>query len=458
MGKKVTIAGAGLVGSLLAVYMARRNHQVAVYERRADMRQKFREGGRSINLALSDRGWEALKKVGLADAVRKVAIPMYRRVMHDDKGHLTFQPYGREGQAIYSVSRAGLNVALMNEAEALPNVSFHFNQKCEGVDLDSGTAHFVGPDGQAHAVTNDLLFGTDGAYSAIRNTMMRQPRFNYSQEYIAHGYKELTIPAGPNGEHLMEKNALHIWPRGGYMLIALPNLDGSFTCTLFFPYEGEVSFASLDTDEKISIFFQNNFPDALELIPDVLADWHDNPTSPLMIVRCFPWVSGNNVTILGDASHAIVPFYGQGMNSGFEDCSVLDALMDQYGDDWPGLLDAFQRVRKPDADAIADLAMRNFIEMRDLTADPSFLLRKKIEGRFAEKYPDLWLPLYSMVTFSHVRYSEALHRGQLQDRIMEQVMNRPDIEAVWQSEEIENAILQALDAFPELKTQATLAV
>jgi kynurenine 3-monooxygenase len=458
MGKNVTIAGAGLVGSLLAVYMAKRNHQVNVYERRPDMRDKFKEGGRSINLALSDRGWEALEKVGMAEAIRKVGIPMYRRVMHDQQGNLTYQPYGKDGQAIYSVSRAGLNVALMNLAEALPNVDFHFEQKCEGIDLDTGAAYFVGPDQQPHTVNGDLLFGTDGAYSAIRNTMMRTPRFNYSQEYIAHGYKELTIPPGPNGSYLLEKNALHIWPRGGYMLIALPNLDGSFTCTLFFPYEGTPSFSSLDTDEKVHAFFQEAFPDALELIPDVVKDWHDNPTSPLMIVRCYPWVTASKVAILGDASHAIVPFYGQGMNSGFEDCSVLDTLMDRHGDDWVSLLEEFQKVRKPDADAIADLAMRNFIEMRDLTADPEFLLRKKIESRFANKYPNLWLPLYSMVTFSHVRYSEALKRGKMHDQIMAEVMSRPDIHKVWDSPEVEAAILAQLDKYPELKSPAPLAV
>jgi kynurenine 3-monooxygenase len=450
MAKKITIAGAGLVGSLWAVYMARRNYEVHVFERRSDMRKNFKEGGRSINLALSDRGWEALEKVNLAEDIKKVAIPMYRRVMHDEKGNLTFQPYGKDNQAIYSVSRAGLNVALMNLAEQYANLKFHFDQKVEQVDFDTATTVFSNPEGATTTVNADLLFGTDGAYSAVRGAMMKTPRFNYSQDYIAHGYKELTIPAGPNGTHLLEKNALHIWPRGGYMLIALPNLDGSFTCTLFFPYEGQPSFESLDSDEKIMAFFEEIFPDALALMPDFLQDWHENPTSPLMIVRCYPWTRNGKVALMGDASHAIVPFYGQGMNSGFEDCSVLDSLVNEHDADWPTILKAFEKVRKPDADAIADLALHNFIEMRDQTADPKFLLQKKIEGKFSSKYPDLWMPLYSMVTFSHIRYSEAWKRGQLHDSIMKKVMNRPDIESVWESEEIEQAILNEIQSYPIL--------
>lgn len=458
MAKKITIAGAGLVGSLWAVYMARRNYEVHVFERRSDMRKAFKEGGRSINLALSDRGWEALEKVNLANDIKKVSIPMYRRVIHDEQGNLSYQPYGKENQAIYSVSRAGLNVALMNLAEQYPNLKFHFDQKVAGVDLATASARFEDAAGNENTVDADLLFGTDGAYSAVRNVFMKTPRFNYSQEYIAHGYKELTIPPGENGTYLLEKNALHIWPRGGYMLIALPNLDGSFTCTLFFPYEGQPSFGALDTDEKIMAFFKSVFPDALDLMPSFLQDWHDNPTAPLLIVRCFPWTKSGKVALMGDASHAIVPFYGQGMNSGFEDCSVLDALVDQHAEDWPTILEAFEKVRKPDADAIADLAMHNFIEMRDQTADPMFLLQKKIEGKFAAKYPSLWLPLYSMVTFSHIRYSEAWKRGQMQDAIMKKVMNRPDIASVWESEEVTQAILKEIENQPYLQGAPELAV
>ncbi len=451
MSKNITIAGAGLVGSLWAVYLAQKNHNVTVYERRDDMRKNFKEGGRSINLALSDRGWKAIEKVGLADAIRKVAIPMYRRVMHDAAGNLSYQSYGKENQAIYSVSRGGLNVELMNLAEKYSNVNFQFNHKCLGVDLKNGAATFEAPDGVEKVVESDLLFGADGAFSAIRGTMMKTDRFNYSQEYIAHGYKELTIPAGPNGTHQLEKNALHIWPRGGYMLIALPNVDGSFTLTLFFPYEGEDSFATLDSDEKVVAFFERVFPDALALMPNFLEDWHNNPTSSLLIVRCYPWTANGKVALMGDASHAIVPFYGQGMNSGFEDCTVLNQLWEQYGDEqWPHIFHEFEKQRKPDADAIADLAMRNFVEMRDLTADPQFLLRKKIENRFANKYPELWLPLYSMVTFSHIRYSDAWNKGLLHDRIMQKVMDRPDIAEVWDSEEVEQAILEELKNYPEL--------
>ncbi len=444
--KKITIAGAGLVGSLLSVYLAKRGHKVEIYERRPDARKNTVDGGRSINLALSDRGLQALAKVGLEKRVlEEMAIPMYRRVMHDKAGNLSYQPYGKEGQAINSVSRAGLNMLLMEEAEK-HGVQIHFSQACDAVDLNTGQAVFRNSDGEQKTVNSDLLFGADGAFSAVRGVMQKTDRFSYSQEYIEHGYKELEIPAGPNGEFLLEKNALHIWPRGSYMLIALPNPDATFTCTLFFPMDGDPSFASLNSVAKARSFFEKEFPDALAMMPNFDSEWKENPDSSLVIIRCYPWTRNTKVALIGDASHAIVPFYGQGMNAGFEDCFVLDRLIEEVGDDWEQILASYEKERKPDGDAIADLAMRNFVEMRDLTGDPDFLLRKKIEGRFSEKYPDKWTPLYSLVTFSpDVRYSEALALGKRQDELMAEIMAIPEIEEKWDSAEVEAKMLELAD-------------
>lgn len=446
--KKVTIAGAGLVGSLWACYMAQKGHEVKVYERRPDMRKTTIDGGRSINLALSNRGWKALEGVGVADEVRKMAIPMYGRVMHSREGELTSQPYGLNGEAIYSVSRGGLNALLMNEAEKHSNVSIDFDQQCTRVDLETGEASFKSySTKEVTKVQSDLLFGTDGAFSAVRASMVKSDRFNYSQHYIEHGYKELSIPANADGTHKMEKEALHIWPRGSYMLIALPNPDGTFTCTLFFPNEGETSFETVNTVEKARGFFKEHFADALDLMADFDEEWENNPTSSLVIIRCFPWSKNGKVALMGDASHAIVPFYGQGMNSGFEDCTVLDEIIGQHGDDWNTILKEFEVQRKPDADAIADLAMRNFVEMRDLTGNTDFLLRKKIEAKFSRNNPGKWMPLYSMVTFSDIRYSDALKEGQRQDRIMEEVMAMPDIHENWEDEKVEAKILELLGKY-----------
>lgn len=446
--KKVTIAGAGLVGSLVACYMARKGYDVKVYERRPDMRKTTIDGGRSINLALSNRGWKALEGVGVADEVRKMAIPMYRRVMHSREGELSFQPYGKQNEAIYSVSRGGLNALLMDEAEKHPNVSIEFDQQCSKVNLETATANFKSYlSGEVKSVESDLLLGTDGAFSAVRASMQKSDRFNYSQHYIEHGYKELSIPPNADGSHKMEREALHIWPRGNYMLIALPNPDGSFTCTLFFPFEGEVSFSTIDNLQNAREFFSQQFGDALELMEDFDREWEENPVSSLVIIRCYPWSKNGKVALLGDASHAIVPFYGQGMNSGFEDCTVLQEFMDKYGDDWERILPEFEKQRKPDADAIADLAMRNFVEMRDLTGNADFLLRKKIEAWFAGLHPDKWIPLYSMVTFSHIRYSDALKEGVRQDNIMGEIMNMPDIHNDWKNDRVEAEMLRLLEKY-----------
>lgn len=437
----VAVVGAGLVGSLLSIYLKKRGYQVTVFERRPDMRRKGYEGGRSINLALSNRGIRALEEIGLAEPLKQVAIPMHGRVMHDRKGNLTFQPYGKEGQFINSVSRSGLNIVLMDEAEKL-GVKFLFEQRVEKIDVENTAIIFPTEKKQF-----DLIIGADGAFSAVRGSLQITDRFDYSQDYIDHGYKELSIPAGagarlPAGQagFQIEKNALHIWPRESFMLIALPNPDGSFTCTLFFPFEGKTSFEKLKTDADVKQFFQETFPDALRLMPDLLEDYNSNPTSSLVTVTCYPWVR-NNTLLIGDAAHAIVPFFGQGMNAGFEDCRILHELLDKHQDDWSIALSEFQEQRKPDADAIAQLALDNFIEMRDLVADAEFLLRKKIEAKLHELFPDKWIPLYSMVTFhDSMRYSEAYQIGKRQRKIMDEAMRTPGIETNWGSLDFEEIV------------------
>jgi kynurenine 3-monooxygenase len=447
MGKNVTIVGAGLVGSLVSIYLAKKGYKIDVYERRADMRKIAMSAGRSINLALSDRGWKGLEGVGIADEIKKIAIPMYGRFIHHKDGTTAYQPYGKDNQAIYSVSRAEINMKLMDLAEQQTNIKFHFDKRCASIDRKTLQASFEDNNTkEVEMITSDLLFGADGAFAASRlNMQLNNDRFEYNQHYIDCGYKELIIPPGKNGEFLMEKNALHIWPRGSFMMIALPNPDGNFTCTLFFPFEGEKSFAKLKTKEEVAKFFSEEFPDAVPLMPTLLEDFANNPVASLVTVKCFPWTFDNKIGLIGDAAHAIVPFYGQGMNCGFEDCVVLNDLITKHNDDWDKIFPEYQSLRKPDGDAIADLAIANFIEMRDKTADPKFLLQKKIESKFSEKHPEKWIPLYSMVTYSpHIRYSKALSEGKKQQAIMDKIMAMPNIEANWDSKEVEDAILKQL--------------
>jgi kynurenine 3-monooxygenase len=445
MKKEVTIVGAGLVGSLLAIYLLKRGHKVTIYERRGDMRKEALSAGRSINLALSDRGIKALKEVSVMDEIAKIAIPMHGRKMHNIDGSEAYQPYGKEGQYINSVSRGDLNCKLMDEAEKL-GALIHFHHKCESVDWKTNHITFANHSGDHVITVFNLLFGADGSFSAARLThQIQSDRFQYNQFYIDYGYKELHIPAGQNGEFLIEKNALHIWPRGKYMMIALPNIDGSFTCTLFFPFDGEPSFASLDTKEKVQSFFEETFADATKLMPALADTYFANPVGSLVTVKCTPWIREDKFALIGDAAHAIVPFFGQGMNAGFEDCSVLNSLIDKHEEDWGKILKEYQELRKPDADAIADLALANFVEMRDKVADPKFLLQKKIEGYFSSRYPEKWTPAYGMVTFSpQIRYSDALKRGNKQQAIMDEVMDTEGIESKWDSAEIENLILQKI--------------
>jgi kynurenine 3-monooxygenase len=438
--KNIAIVGAGLVGSLLSIYLARRGYNVSIFERRSDMRIGTGDAGRSINLALSNRGIKALEEIGVAEEVKKVAIPMHGRMMHDIKGNLSFLAYGKQGQFINSISRSGLNIVLMNEAEK-SGVNIYFDERCANVDFNSTTLTTQNVrTSKSKSESFDLIVGADGAFSAVRWAMQITDRYNFSQHYIEHGYKELEIPADENGEFLLEKNALHIWPRESYMMIALPNPDATFTCTLFFPFEGDVSFASLNSNEKIRSFFQKEFPDAERIMPTLLKDFNSNPVGSLVTVKCFPWVR-NNTFLIGDAAHAIVPFYGQGMNAGFEDCRILNSLLDEHNDDWKTVLEKFQSQRKKDTDAIAELALDNFIEMRDLVAEPEFLLRKKIEAKIHSLFPDKWIPLYSMVTFhENIPYSVAQTTGQKQLQIMKEVLRQPGIEQNWETLNFEEIV------------------
>ena len=447
MKKSVTIVGAGLVGSLLSIYLSKRGYKVNVFERRADMRLQTMSAGRSINLALSDRGWRGLEGVGIADDIKKISIPMYGRFIHHKDGTNAYQPYGKDNQAIYSVSRADINMKLMDLAEQQENVNIQFNKKCTLINRKDLAITFEDNLTKETSHTSaDLLFGADGAFASSRlSIQLQSDRFEYNQHYIDCGYKELIIPAGKNGEFLLDKNALHIWPRGSFMMIALPNPDGNFTCTLFLPFEGEKSFSNLKTDKQVEDFFKSEFSDAFTLMPTLISDFKTNATASLVTVKCFPWVFDNKIGLIGDAAHAIVPFYGQGMNCGFEDCVVLNELIEKHNDDWDIIFPEYEQLRKPDGDAIADLAIANFVEMRDKTADPKFILQKKIEAKFSQHYPDKWIPLYSMVTYSpHIRYSTALKEGQKQQKIMDEIMAFNNIESIWESDEIESEILKRI--------------
>lgn len=441
--KNIAIVGTGLVGSLLALHLRQKGHTVTVFDRRPDVRT-VEFSGRSINLAMSTRGWKALREAGIEEEVMILAIPLYRRAMHVSSSPVYFQNYGKEGEAIYSISRGVLNRKMIDLAEAA-GAEFRFEEKVWDVDLAEAKLYTGATEkGEWQEYDFDLIFGADGAFSRVRHKMQRQSRFNYSQHFIDVGYKELRIPANEDGSHKLDKNSFHIWPRGKFMLIAMPNLDGSFTCTLFLPFEGENSFETITTPAAADNFFSEFFPDIKDEISNLTRDFFKNPTSALVTVKCYPWTYFDKIALVGDAAHAIVPFYGQGMNAGFEDISELNRLEEEYGDDWEQIFEQYQQLRKPNADAVSELSYRNFLEMSSKTAEKRFLLRKKIEKNFAEKHPEKWIPVYSRVTFSEAPYSEALKIGDRQAAIMDEVMQMPEIEEKWDSAEVEQRILELL--------------
>ena len=426
MNKKdnILIIGAGLCGSLLALRLAQRGYKVEVYESRPDLRTTDISAGRSINLALSDRGLKALRLCGMEEKAREICIPMYGRLMHDTLGNTFASNYsGREGEYINSISRGDLNAILLDEAEKHENVNIHFNKKCKNVDIENTIAHFKDyKTKEKFSIDADVIFGTDGAGSSLRKSYVSERKFlfSYSQNYLNHGYKELEIPADKTGNHQISKGHLHIWPRGDFMLIALPNMDGSFTVTLFLSYdEGEFNFENLITEEKISAFFEKEFPDALALIPNIKEEFFNNPTGPLGTIKCSPWSYQNKTILLGDSAHAIVPFYGQGMNASFEDVVVFDEVLNEDLNDWSSIFKTYQKVRKQDTDAIADLAIDNFHEMKDHVSNPLFKEKRKIEMDLEKTFPNQYSSKYSLVTFNEkIGYNEAMKRGRAQDKAL----------------------------------------
>ena len=424
---KFILIGSGLAGGLLAAYLGRRGYEVDLYERRSDPREGNMVGGRSINLALSTRGIRALEQLGIANEVLRNAIPMHGRMIHDKSGELHFAPYDADpNKHINSIGRGALNTTVIDAAMQYPNVRVHFNHRCTDVDLDSATAQLLDTASPARTSTSqplsataDSIIGVDGAFSAVRQSMQRQiNNFQYDENYLAHGYKELTIPPAPNGSWQMEKNALHIWPRKSFMMIALPNPDGSFTCTLFWEFEGPRSFASTKSDDDLRRFFEEEFTDAIPLMPSLVDDFKQNPTGSLVTIRCAPWFYQDKVALVGDAAHAVVPFYGQGMNAAFEDCVVLDESLARFPGDRERAFAEYFRNRKENADALADLAIRNFIEMRDKTASKIFRAKKKIDHFLEVILPGIYLPLYTMVTFTRIPYAEAARRARRQDGLV----------------------------------------
>ncbi len=463
--ERVIVVGAGLAGSLLAIYLAKRGIGVDVYEARGDMRLSEAAAGRSINLALSDRGIAALKEVGMDEYMLREAVPMYGRLVHSTNGATKLLPYsGREGEYINSVSRAGLNIALMNEAEKYPECGFFFNRRCVDFDCDTGEAFILDEEsGDERTVKGATLIATDGAGSAVRRAMMNGgiPRFNYAQDFLEHGYKELSIPPADGGGFRMEKNALHIWARHSFMMIALPNFDGSYTCTLFLAHEGENSFASIgsgtygqdgatpDPHAALEAFFEDHFPDSLPLIEDLHEEYFGNPTGDLGTVKCFPWNAGGKALLLGDSAHAVVPFYGQGMNASFEDCRVLNGLIGELGTDWEQIFKRYSELRKQNTDAIADMAVENFYEMRDAVADPIFVRKRELETMLEQNQPD-YFSKYSMVTFREdLPYSVAMERGNAQDRLLMEICKDVEDVSLLDPEEVLGKIRSLGNQFPE---------
>ena len=421
MASRVVIVGGGLTGALAAIRLHEAGHLVSLYERRDDLRTSREHQGRSINLALSTRGLDALDRVGLSEVLRQQAIPMRGRMLHGRDRSVTFQPYSADPRnVLLSVSRDGLNATLLDAVDER-QVTTHFDHRL--VDIQLRTAHAVfETTGATVRAPFDAMIGADGAYSAVRSRLQRTDRFSYEQTYLEHGYKELTIPARADGSYAMDPHALHIWPRGGHMMIALPNGDGSFTCTLFWPYGGPVGFERVDSEREVRDTFLEQFPDAVDLMPQLTDEYLRNATSSLVTIRCGPWFLDDRIVLLGDAAHAVVPFYGQGANAALEDVTIFMELLAAHDGDWGSTMATFYAKRKPDADALADLALDNFVEMRDRVASPLFRLRARAEQR-AHRWAPRWItPLYEMVTFSRMPYVDAVARAKRQTQIVDRLL------------------------------------
>lgn len=436
--KKITIVGAGPVGCLLAIQLSRRNYQVDVFESRPDERVNSTYQGKSINITLSDRAWLALKSVGLDDAVRQCAIPLTQRIIQLIDGKATILEHGDQKQAIWSISRAKLNQLLLNQAEQELNVNLHFEQRLTHIDFMSGCASFSYQKAgrKAHKeVDSDYIFAADGSYSKVRRLAQDTPRFNYSQRYMEQCYIELSISANPDGSYKLDKNSLHLWPRENFMLMALPNTDGSFTCTLFLNYQGEISFESLTTNESVRLFFQQYFADVLPFLDSPVENFINKSPNPLFLVSVYPWVINDKVALIGDAAHAMVPFYGQGLNCSFEDCYQLSQLIDQYQGNWSKIFPAYQEKRKQNADAISKLSNDNFIEMNQFCNSYANQLSQKIVAKFRVKHPDLWKNIYNLISFCpEVSYHQIRKQSLLQAQVLNNIMKIDHIEQCWQED------------------------
>ena len=432
--EKIIIVGAGLCGTLLAIRLAQRGFEVKIYEKRWDMRTREMDAGRSINLALSHRGLMALERANLKETVLKGCIPMRGRMIHPLGGEAFISPYsGRPSDYINSVSRPGLNMILLDAAEQYENIDIKFDSPVLDTDLKAAKIKYQDKDGNTHFDEAAVIIGTDGAGSVIRRSMMKYTSellFNYSQDFLRHGYKELSILPAENGDWKIEKEALHIWPRGEFMIIALPNLDGSFTLTMFHPYGTDIGFDNLNTKEKVTSFFESYYPSLLPYIPHYLEEYFNNPVGNLGTIKCYPWQAFGKGLIMGDASHAIVPFYGQGMNASLEDVRVFDEVLEEYGTDWEKVFTVFQDKRKANADAIADLAIDNFYEMRDHVDDVAFMRKRKIEMQLEQQFPDYYSK-YSLVTFQpNLSYEQAMKRGRKQDQLLLEMCSHDDFEKI----------------------------
>lgn len=442
----ILVVGGGLVGSLLSIYLARQGHRIELFDRYPDFRRAKAPSGKSINLTICERGFTSLDRVGAGDQVRAISVPCYGRMVHAADGTVEFQPYGNRREAIYSVSRNNLNRALLTLALEQPTLTCHFEHKCVEVDLDGPAVSFKHlRTGELAEWRGDRLIGADGAHSAVRLRMQRAQRFDFVQQYLDQGYKELNVPPTPSGNWALDGNVIHIWPRGHYMLIGFPNLDRSFTLSLHMPFEGEPSFATIQKPEEVLRLFETSFPDALPLVPNLIEDFVGRPEASMVTIRCFPWTYQDKVTLIGDAAHAIVPSYGQGANSGFEDCSIFADLLAASGGDWGKALGSFEALRKPNADAIGDMALDHFHELRYLVGDPQFLLRKRIERRINELFPDRYIPLYNLVSFTNVPYVEALRRDREQRTLIDRVLELPDVTERLDGEEIRDTVGALMD-------------
>ncbi|WP_020538925.1 FAD-dependent oxidoreductase [Lewinella cohaerens] len=429
---KVIIIGAGLCGTLLGIRLAQKGYTVELYEKRTDLRLTTEEGGRSINLALSHRGLMALDTAGMREEVLKYCIPMRGRMIHSIGQDARFSSYsGREDEYINSVSRSGLNRTLLEKADTYDNLQVFFEHSCTSADIENATATFQRADGTLVKVAGTVLIGTDGAGSVVRRAMMsRSSRllFNFSQHFLRSGYKELTIPPAPDGGYRIDSNALHIWPRGAYMTIALPNMDGSFTVTMFHPYDGEAGFNTLDTFAKVKSFFEEHYPSLLPHLIGLQEDYFDNPVGTLGTIKCYPWQAYGKTLVMGDAAHAIVPFYGQGMNAAFEDVRIFIETLEQHGEDWAATLEAFSEERPANTDAIADLAIDNFYEMQDKVDDTDFIKKRSLEMALEDQFPDYYSK-YSLVTFKpELSYAEAMVKGRQQDEFLLKLVADKEVE------------------------------